>query len=142
MYQTLLLLHSYLRYFILILLVIVIVIALVGLISKKPYTRRDGKVGLFLFVCTHTQFLVGIVLYFVSPWVQFSGAAMKDPASRYWLVEHNTAMIIAIVLITLARTTSKKMPVDQDKHKRMLIFNLLALIIITVAIGLSGRNIL
>lgn len=142
MYQTLLLLHSYLRYFILILLVIVIVIALVGLISKKPYTRRDGKVGLFLFVCTHTQFLVGIVLYFVSPLVQFSGTAMKDPASRYWLVEHNTAMIIAIVLITLARTTSKKMPVDQDKHKRMLIFNLLALIIIAVAIGLSGRNIL
>lgn len=142
MYQTLLLLHSYLRYFILILLVIVIVIALVGLISKKPYTRRDGKVGLFLFVCTHTQFLVGIVLYFVSPFVQFSGTAMKDPTSRYWLVEHNTAMIIAIVLITLARATSKKMPVDQDKHKRMLIFNLLALIIIAVAIGLSGRNIL
>jgi hypothetical protein len=65
---------------------------------------------------------------------------MKDPTTRYWLVEHNTAMIIAVVLITLARSTSKKMPVDRDKHKRLFIFNLIALIIILVTIGLSGRH--
>src|SRR5688500_11831523 len=106
MYQGLLLTHSYLRYFVLILLIIVILISLIGLINKKPYTRTDDKVGLFLFICTHTQLLVGIILFFVSPFVQFSGSAMKDPVTRYWLVEHNTAMIIAIVLITLARSTS------------------------------------
>jgi hypothetical protein len=140
MYQGLLLTHSYLRYFVLILLIIVIVISLVGLMSKKPYTREHDKVGLFLFICTHTQLLVGIILFFVSPFVQFSGAAMKDPTTRYWLVEHDTAMLIAVALITAARSTAKKMPVDQDKHRRLLIFNLIALIIILITIALSGRH--
>src|SRR3954468_3266562 len=138
MYQGLLLTHSYLRYFVLILLIIVIVISVLGLIGKKPYTREHDRVGLFLFICTHTQLLVGIILFFVSPFVQFSGAAMKDATTRYWLVEHNTAMLIAIAVITIARSTAKKMPVDQDKHKRLFIFNLIALIIILVTIALSG----
>jgi uncharacterized membrane protein len=140
MYHGLLLTHSFLRYFVMILLIIVIIISLIGLLNKKPYTKEHDKVGLFLFICTHTQLLVGIVLFFVSPIVQFSGAAMKDPVSRYWLVEHNTAMLVAIALITIARSSSKKMPVDQDKHKRLFIFNLIALVIILVTIAMSGRH--
>lgn len=141
MYTGLLHSHSAIRYIILVLLIAVIIQSLLGLINKKPYTALDNRVGLFLFIATHTQLLLGIVLYFVSPFVQFSGEAMKDASTRYWLVEHNTAMLIAIVLITLARTTSKKMTSAQAKHKRMFIFNTLALIIILVTIWLSGRGI-
>jgi len=65
---------------------------------------------------------------------------MKDATTRYWLVEHNTAMLIAIVFITLARTTSKKMVVSTAKHKRMFIFNLIALVIIVLTISISGRG--
>jgi hypothetical protein len=142
MYTGLLHSHSVLRYFILVLLLAVIAQSLLGLVNKKPYTKMDNRVGLFLFICTHTQLLLGIILYFVSPFVQFSSASMKEPSTRYWLVEHNTAMLIAIVLITLARTTSKKMAADQAKHKRMFIFNTLALAIILLTIWLSGRGIL
>lgn len=67
---------------------------------------------------------------------------MKEASTRYWLVEHNTAMLIAIVLITLARTTSKKMQDSTAKHKRMFIFNAIALVIILVTIALSGRGII
>lgn len=142
MYTGLLHTHSALRYVILILLIAVIIQSLLGLVNKRPYTAVDNRVGLFLFIATHTQLLIGIILYFVSPAVQFSGAAMKEASTRYWLVEHNTAMLIAIVLITLARTTSKKMADAQARHKRMFIFNLIALAIILIAIGLSGRRIL
>jgi hypothetical protein len=142
MYNGLLITHSYLRYIVLILLVAVIIGSLIGVSSKKPYTETDNKLGLFLFISTHLQLLVGLILFFVSPAVQFSGAAMKDATTRYWLVEHNTAMIIAIVLITLARSTSKRMTDSGAKHKRMLIFNLIALAIIIVAISISGRGFL
>jgi hypothetical protein len=142
MYPGLLQTHSVLRYLILIFLVIVIIQSLSGLISKRSYSSMDNRVGLFLFILTHTQLLAGIVLYFVSPFVQFSGAAMREPSSRYWLVEHNTAMLAAIVLITLARTTSKKMSAPAAKHKRMFIFNSIALIVILVTIWLSGRDII
>jgi len=133
--------HSYLRWFILGMLVLVIILSAIGLFGKKPFTRRHDKIGLFLFICTHTQLLLGLILYFISPYVIFARSSMHEDTLRYWLVEHGPMMLIAIVLITLARTTSKKMPVDQDKHKRMLIFNTLALIIILVAISLSGRTV-
>ena len=142
MYNGLLFAHSYVRYIILIFLVIVILTSLVGLMNKKPYTSSDNKLGLFLFIFTHLQLLIGLILFFVSPVVQFSGEAMKNPATRYWLVEHNTAMLIAIVFITLARTTSKKMVDGPAKHKRMFIFNLIALAIIVVTIAISDRDFL
>ncbi len=140
MYNVSLTIHSYLRYFILIMLMVVIITSLLGLINKKPYTDTDNKLGLFLFISTHLQLLLGLILFFISPAVQFSGEAMKDPSTRYWLVEHNTAMIIAIVFITLARTTSKKMTLSEAKHKRMLIFNVIALAIIILTISISGRD--
>jgi hypothetical protein len=140
MYNGLLITHSYLRYIILILLLVVIIASLVGVVNKRPYTASDNKLGLFLFISTHLQLLLGLILFFVSPVVQFSASAMKDPTTRYWLVEHNTAMLIAIIFITLARTTSKKMADSNAKHKRMFIFNLIALLIVVLAISISGRG--
>jgi len=111
-----------------------------GFVNRKPYANTDNKLSLFLFISTHLQLLLGLLLFFVSPVVQFSGDAMKNAATRYWLVEHNTAMLIAIVFITLARTTAKKMSDSTAKHRRMFIFNVIALVIIVVTISLSDRN--
>jgi hypothetical protein len=88
------------------------------------------------------QLLVGIILYFKSPFVQFGSETMSDKVTRYWTVEHIFSMLLAVVLITLARTTSKKMTHDADKHKRMVIFNFVALVLILSMIWLSGRPIL
>ena len=139
MYTVLLHTHSLLRYFILIALVVVIVKGLIGLINKQPYGKWDNKLGLYLFIFTHMQLLAGIILYFVSPFVKFGPETMSDKVTRYWTVEHIFSMLIAVVLITLARTTSKKMTNDEDKHKRMVIFNFVALVVILAMIWLSGR---
>ncbi len=142
MYTGLLHTHSLLRYFILIALVVVIVKGVIGLVNKQPYGKWDNKLGLYLFIFTHMQLLAGIILFFVSPFVQFGQGTMSDKVTRYWTVEHIFAMLIAVVLITLARTTSKKMTNDADKHKRMVIFNSIALIVILVVIWHSGRPVI
>jgi len=67
---------------------------------------------------------------------------MSDKTTRYWTVEHIFAMLIAVVLITLARTTSKRMTQDEAKHRRMAIFNFVALAVILAVIWMSGRPIL
>jgi hypothetical protein len=141
MYTGLLYAHSTLRYVVLLLLVIVIARSIVGWLNKRPYVKADNQFSLWLLIGTHTQFLVGLILYFVSPFVQFLGSTMKDPASRYWTVEHLTMMIIAIVLITVGRISHKKLTADGDKHKRLFIMNALALLIIIVALIASGRGI-
>jgi hypothetical protein len=142
MYTGLLHTHSSLRYIVLLLLVIVVVKSLLGLINKKPFTSLDNKVSLWLLIATHLQLVVGFSLFFVSPFVQFSGAAMKDSITRYWTVEHNFMMLIAIALITIARISHKKMITDQAKHKRLFLLNVIALLIIIVAILYSGRGLI
>ena len=142
MYTGLLHTHSLLRYFILIALVVVIVKAVIGLMQKQPYSKWDNKFSLYLFIFTHMQLLAGLILYFVSPFVKFGSTTMGDKVTRYWTVEHIFAMLIAVVLITLARTTSKRMSNDAAKHKRMAIFNFVALVVIVAMIWLSGRPLL
>jgi len=140
MHSLLLVTHSILRYFILISLVWVIARSLTGWLNKTGYTKLDDQLGLGLFMLTHTQLLLGIILFFVSPVVIFSGASMKEPIARYWLVEHNTGMLVAVAFITMARITSKKMTDSISKHKRMLIFNAIALAIILLMIAQSKRG--
>ena len=140
MYSGLLHTHSLLRYFILAALIVVIVKAVISLINKQPYTKVDNRIGLYLFIFTHMQLLIGLILYFVSPQVKFGSDTMSDKLTRYWTVEHLTAMIIAVVLITLARTSIKRMTDDSGKHRRLLIYNAMALAIIVGTILMSGRG--
>lgn len=140
MYDILLDSHSYIRFAVLILLVVVILTSFIGWLGKKHYTNTDNKLSLSLFIATHLQLLLGLVLYIVSPWVQFNGSTMKDKMIRYWTVEHIFVMLIAVVLITMARISAKKMSGSGAKHKRMFIFNLIALLLILVAIQMSGRG--
>lgn len=134
--------HSFLRYAVLILLIIVVITSVMGWINKKPYSSTNNKLSLYLFIATHLQLLIGLLLYTQSSWVQFGKLSMKIKEVRYWTVEHISIMLIAIVLITMARITAKKMTSDEAKHKRMFIFNLLALIFILTGIAMSGRGII
>ena len=140
MYSLIHLFHSTVRYFVLIFLIVLIVRSLMAWMNKKEYTKVDDKVSLWLFMLTHTQLLIGLILFFVSPLVIFSEASMKDSVARYWLVEHNTMMLIAIVLISVGRISIKKMTDSVSKHKRLFILNTIALLIILMAISMSGRG--
>jgi len=138
MYGTFLLLHSLVRYVVLILLIVLIVKSLMGWTSKATFSGADNKISLFTLIFTHTQFLLGLILYFVSPFVVFSGE--RDRMSSYWTFEHMSMMLIAIVLITVGRSTMKKLTDGPLKHKRLFIFNLIALIIIIAAVAMSKRG--
>lgn len=140
MYQALLYSHSYIRFAVLILLVVVIITSLAGWLGKKNYTATDNKLNLWLFIFTHLQLLLGLILYVVSPFVRFGETTMKDSTTRYWTVEHISIMLIAVVLITMARITSKKLPAAAAKHKRVFIFNLIAFLLIVAGIQMSGRG--
>lgn len=139
-YSLLLNLHSYWRYAVLILLILAILAALAGWFGKKSYKEGNRKLNLFTLISTHIQFLLGLVLYFLSPFVKTGdmGTAMKDGNLRYWTVEHTVMMLIAIVFITVGHSKSKKLLDGVAKHRTIGIFYSLALIIILVAIMMMG----
>lgn len=125
--------HSYLRYFILITLVGVVILALRGWLGNKPFGKLDDKMGLYLLIFTHLQLVAGVILYFSL--VEFNSETMKNAVMRYWAVEHVTGMLVAIVLITIGRTSSKKMPTALLRHRRLFIFNSIALVVILVVLA-------
>jgi hypothetical protein len=132
MYEILTVIHSFLRWAVLLLLLATIIKSLNGLITKRSFSNSDNKISLFMMISAHTQLLVGLLLYFVSPNVQFGN--MKDDGIRFFTMEHSSMMIIAIVFMTLARILSKKATIDNAKFKKLFIFSTIALLIILVAI--------
>lgn len=132
-------LHSGFRFVVLVLIVLAIIQSLVGWLGRKTYSKGNRKLNLFAMIGAHTQLLIGLVLYFVSPLVQFAKTTMKDPQARYWTVEHIAMMLFAIVLITIGHSKSKKATLPEAKHRAIAIFYGLAVLIIIVAIIQSKR---
>ena len=135
-------LHSGFRYVVVLLVLLAIIQALTGVMGKKTYTEGNRKLNLFAMISAHTQLLIGLVLYFLSDLVQFGSQTMKNAQIRYWTVEHLTMMIIALVLITIGHSKSKKAVLPQAKHKAILIFYGIAFVIVLVAIIQSHRPML
>ena len=135
-------LHSGLRFVVTILLILAVINALIGWFSNKPYTDGTKKLNLFALISAHIQLLVGLVLYFISPFVQFGANTMKDATTRYWTVEHISMMIIAIILITIGYSKAKRAKEDVGKHRTIAIFFILAIVIIVAAITQSHRPML
>ena len=131
-------LHSGFRYIVFILVLLAIIQSLAGWLGNKPYTETNRKINLFALISAHTQLLIGIVLLFLSPLVQFSGASMKNDVTRYFTVEHWVGMLIAIVLITIGHSKSKRAVTPQSKHKAIAIFYIIAFIVIIATI-LAGH---
>ena len=71
MYNALLHAHSGLRWVALILLVTAIFNAVKGK-SSGEYLKKDKMINLFAMILLHTQLLIGILMYFQSPKVQFT----------------------------------------------------------------------
>ena len=134
--------HSGLRYIVLILVIGAIIQSFLGWLGKKTYTEGNRKINLFALISAHTQLLLGLILYFLSPLVKFSKATMKDPIARYWTVEHITMMVLAVVLITIGYSRSKRVLLPEKKHLNIFIFYFLAVIIVIITLILSQRGML
>lgn len=132
MYLELKQLHSFFAYLVLALLFFAIVINAYAWLRKTPFTKTNKTVALLGLISTHTQLLVAIVLYFLSPLglSNFSGAAMKDSISRLYVLEHPLMMIIAIVLITIGYMKGTRAEEDNSKHKKIVVFYSLGLLVI------------
>ena len=126
--------HSGLRYVVLALLLAAIFIAYA---KWQKDESGDSKVYLFALIATHTQLLIGLILFFWSPKVNFE--LIKDRLFRFYSIEHGFMMIIAVVLITMGRVRSKKLQ-GGDKHRTVLVFYGMALIVILAAIPWPFRN--
>ena len=131
--------HSFLRWVALALLLFAIVNALLG--GKRGlYEKKDKMLNLFAMISLHTQLLIGLILYFISPRVTFASGWMKDASFRFYGMEHFLGMIIAIVLITIGRKKAEKTVVAANRHKKIVVWYTIGLIIIIASIPWPFRT--
>ena len=124
--------HSGFRYAVIVFLILAIIQSVIGAAGKRPYTNGNRIINMLAMIFTHTQLLIGIVLYFISPMVQFTSDTMKNPTLRYFAVEHWFGMLIAVALITIGHSKSKKIVQPEIKHRTIAIYYVIAL---TVVVG-------
>lgn len=141
MYNGLLHAHSGLRWVALILLVVAIINAFLSK-GKNSYEKKDKMINLFAMVFMHIQLLIGLGLYFMSGKVDFSSGWMKNDMLRFFGLEHFLMMLIAIVLITIGRKKAESQATPDAKHKKILVWYTIALIIIFAAIPWPYREVL
>ncbi len=130
MYEILKHTHSGLRWVALIL----IIFAIYNSITAKEFTKREKLINLFSMVSLHTQLLLGLVLYFISPRVNFASGWMKDASFRFYGMEHLAGMLIAIALITVGYVKSKKGTTPAAIYKPIKLFYIIGLILILASI--------
>lgn len=124
MYEFLLILHSWLRWVVLLGGLAAVALAIRGLTTGVAYDKPQRIAGVVFMASIHTMLILGLALMVVSPTVQAAfgdfGAAMKDKLLRFWTVEHPLTMILSVVAVTVGHIASKKAE-GQAAHRRALI---------------------
>lgn len=135
MYTTVQFIHSWWAYLVLFVVLIATLNALAGFFGNKEYQPKDFRISLFALIVTHIQFLIALVLYFISPLgmksIMNSGmsAVMKDSTLRLYAIEHPTVMILTIIFITIGYSKHKKKLTSKPKFKTLAIFYTIALVL-------------
>ncbi len=135
MYTTIQFIHSYWAYLVVFVVLIAAINSLAGLVGKKEYGPKDFRLALFALIVTHLQFVIGMILYFISPLGLKNivnsgmGEVMKNSDYRLFAVEHPIVMLLTVVLITIGYSKHKKKLVSGPKFRALTIFYSIALIL-------------
>ena len=127
--------HSGLRWIVLLALLFSIVVSLINRDSNE-ISKKQKLIYLAALISSHIQLLIGLILYFLSSKVVFSKETMGNTITRFFTVEHVLGMILAIALVTIGYSKSKK----AKNHKKILLFYTLALVVIFLSIPWPFRE--
>jgi heme A synthase len=92
---------------------------------------KEDKLLLFTVVLAHLQLLIGLFLLFPFPEIEMS-VIMKDAAIRFKYIEHPSMMLIAVILITIAKSKSKRIEDVSKANKAICTYFIIALVLIVL----------
>ena len=104
--------HHYVGMITLVFILLLTVVSFIYYLQERTMTGQVKKISLITLIFTHTQIIIGLVLFFSSP--IFQSSSIKDimgiGSIRRNYVEHPFSMIIAGILITIINARIKKLP--------------------------------
>ncbi len=131
--EILVLVHNLLRWILLPIILFILYRSYVGWFTNKAFEKLDKALGGAMIGLAHSQLLIGLIIYFSSERglkLLSTPGVMKDAISRLYALEHPLTMIIAIVLLQLGRSFSKKASGDTARFKTIAIYTSIAMLLI------------
>ncbi len=126
--------HSGIRWLLVLALILLIIQALRGISGKQKYASKHKVVLGVTFGLMHTQILLGIILYFISPKVVFSIESFSYQIQRFFLVEHAVGMLISIAIFTIGYYRIKKKQDDRSKFILQFVYVIITFLIMIITI--------
>jgi hypothetical protein len=138
-YAFTLLTHSYLRWLIVAVGLLLLARTALGWARSSNWVEADERLHTIFVALIDTQFTLGIVMYlFLSPishaFFAQPGLGMKQPVLRFFGMEHAVAMVVAVSIVHIGRSRSKKAATPRLRQSRTCISVLVALLLIAVSI--------
>lgn len=129
--------HNALRWLVLVAGLLTIWQAVQGLKGDRPYAGAR-RTGVLFMASLHLQLIIGLVLFVVSPLVKQAmgdmAATMKDPGTRFFIAEHPTLMVVAVVVATVGSIVAKNAADDAARHRKLLVFTVVTLLLLLAGI--------
>ena len=136
--ETELLIHSSLRWVILLTLLIHLYCIYTGYFRNKPFTKFNRIFSHVTVGFIHLQFVIGLYVYYTSEKINIFLADIKGSMAiselRFFAVEHSLIMLIAIIIITIGSFKSKRIEDERKKYKTQIIYFTIGLVLILAAI--------
>jgi hypothetical protein len=142
MYATALIVHSWLRWLVILMGLAAFFRGAAGASGRKPWRPADDRAGFWFVMALDLQVVLGLVLYFLLSPITAQAlrdfvAAMKNPGLRFWAVEHAFGMLIGVVLAHVGRARTRRVD-SLRRHKVAAVFFGLALAAILLSIPWPG----
>jgi hypothetical protein len=117
--------HNLVRWLVLVLAIVALWRALKGINGSIDYAAGAKRSLSFFTMSVHLQLLLGLIVYGLSPLTHRAmgdiAAAMRDPGTRLFVVEHPALMLLAVIVATLTGIIARRGPDDAVRHRRAAI---------------------
>ena len=106
----------------------------------SPSGAKNNRWAVFFTISLDVQFLLGIILLLTLNVFSDFGATMRDPIARFYAVEHETIMIVAIALAHIGRVRARKAATPAAARTQSLIFYGLSTLLLLVGTPWPGMR--
>jgi hypothetical protein len=137
-YTTLLYLHSYNRWIVLIAAAIALAATWRALLRARSYGRAEQLAARAFARLLDVQVVLGLAVYALSPVVRVAlgdlGAAMAVKELRFFGVEHITGMVLAVVFVNVGAVRIRRAETDGLKLRRAALWQTATVLAIVASI--------
>ena len=110
---------------------------ILGVFKKKEYKKADKTLSFIFIINLYLQLIFGLVL-FTNLGLDSSSEFLntgQELAKRHWPIEHIVIMLFALFIAHLGFILSYKTESNHGKHKKILIYYTISVIMIAVSLG-------